>query len=49
MRDSHDIELACQNKGRKKRKKTDLDHLETFWFSTFMMLFGATGSLVGHD
>jgi len=50
VKESHKFELACLNKKRKKKKKEKhFDHLVTFWFGTFTMLFSATGCVFCHE
>ena len=52
VKESRKFELARLKKKKKKKKKKKDKHfgrLVTFWFSTFVMLFSATGCVVHHE
>jgi len=51
VKESHKFELARLKKKKKKQKKKEkhFGRLVTFWFSTFAMLFSATGCVVHHE
>jgi len=58
VKESRKFELACLKKKKKKKKKKrkkkkkkekHFGRLVTFWFSTFTMLFSATGCVVRHE
>ena len=49
VKESHKFELARLKKKKKKKKEKHFGHLATFWFSTFAMLFSATGCVVHHE
>jgi len=57
VKESHKFELAHLKKKKKKKKKRKkkkkkekhFGRLVTFWFSTFTMLFSATGCVVRHE
>ena len=48
VKESRKFELAHLKKKKKKKEKY-FGHLATVWFSTFAMLFSATGCVVRHE
>ena len=50
VKESHKFELArLKKKKKKKKKEKHFGRMATFWFSTFAMLFSATGVVVRHE
>jgi len=49
VKESRKFELARLKKEKKKKKEKHFGRLVIFWFSTFAMLFSATGCVVRHE